>query len=111
MCLFCQIAAAAIPVTRLYEDDLTLAFPDIKPQAPTHILIIPKRHIPSLAHTTPADASLLGNLLTTAAEVARLQNLANGYRVVLNTGSDGGQTVDHLHLHLLGGRHMTWPPG
>jgi len=111
MCLFCQIAAAAIPVTRLYEDDLTLAFPDINPQAPTHILIIPKRHIPSLAHTTPADASLLGNLLTTAAEVARLQNLANGYRVVLNTGSDGGQTVDHLHLHLLGGRHMTWPPG
>jgi len=111
MCLFCQIASAAIPVTRLYEDDLTLAFPDINPQAPTHILIIPKRHIPSLAHTTPADASLLGNLLTTAAEVARLQNLANGYRVVLNTGSDGGQTVDHLHLHLLGGRHMTWPPG
>jgi len=111
MCLFCQIASAAIPVTRLYEDDLTLAFPDINPQAPIHILIIPKRHIPSLAHTTPADASLLGNLLTTAAEVARLQNLANGYRVVLNTGSDGGQTVDHLHLHLLGGRHMTWPPG
>jgi len=116
MCLFCQIAAAAIPVTRLYEDDLTLAFPDINPQAPTHILIIPKRHIPSLTDTVPADATLLGHLLATAAEVARQQNLGirqngGGYRVVLNTGSDGGQTVDHLHLHLLGGRHMTWPPG
>jgi len=110
-CLFCQIASAAIPVTRLYEDDHTLAFPDINPQAPIHILIIPKRHISSLAHTTPDDATLLGNLLTTAAEVARRQNLTNGYRVVINTGSDGGQTVDHLHLHLLGGRHMTWPPG
>jgi histidine triad (HIT) family protein len=111
MCLFCNIASGAIPVTRLYEDDLTLAFPDINPQAPTHILIIPKQHIASAAHATPADTPLLGHLLAAATQVARDQNLSNGYRLVINTGPDGGQTVDHLHLHLLGGRHMTWPPG
>jgi histidine triad (HIT) family protein len=111
MCLFCNIASGAIPVTRLYEDDLTLAFPDINPQAPTHILIIPKQHIASVAHATPVDTPLLGHLFAAAAQVARDQNLASGYRLVINTGPDGGQTVDHLHLHLLGGRHMTWPPG
>jgi histidine triad (HIT) family protein len=111
MCLFCKIAANAIPATRLYEDEQVLAFPDINPQAPTHILIIPKQHIASLAHTEPANAPLLGYLLATAAEVARQQQLGNGYRLVINTGPDGGQTVDHLHVHLLGGRHMTWPPG
>ena len=110
-CLFCKIASGAIPVTRLYEDDQTLAFPDINPQAPTHILIIPKRHITSMAHCETPDTALLGQLLQTAAEVARQQNLAKGYRLVINTGSDGGQTVEHLHLHLLGGRHMIWPPG
>jgi histidine triad (HIT) family protein len=111
MCLFCNIAAAAIPVTRLYEDDQILAFPDINPQAPIHILIIPKQHIPSLAHTTAEDAGMLGHLLTAVAEIAKQQHLDNGYRLVLNTGPDGGQTVDHLHLHLLGKRHMNWPPG
>jgi histidine triad (HIT) family protein len=111
MCLFCNIASGAIPVTRLYEDDLTLAFPDINPQAPTHILIIPKQHIASAAHATPADTPLLGHLFAAAAQVARDRHLSNGYRLVINTGPDGGQTVDHLHLHLLGGRHMTWPPG
>ena len=111
LCLFCKIAANTIPVTRLYEDDLCLAFPDINPQAPTHILLIPKQHIQSLAQTTAEDTPLLGHLLTTAAEIARQQNLTNGYRTVINTGDDGGQTVHHLHLHLLGGRNMAWPPG
>jgi histidine triad (HIT) family protein len=111
MCLFCQIASNAIPVTRLYEDDLCLAFADIHPQAPIHILIIPKQHITSLAHAEASDTPLLGHLLFATAEIARQQNLANGFRTVLNTGSDGGQTVEHLHIHLLGGRHMGWPPG
>jgi histidine triad (HIT) family protein len=110
-CLFCKIAAGAIPVTRLYEDDLCLAFPDINPQAPTHILIIPKRHIASLAHAAPEDTPLLGHLLATASTIAAQQKLANGYRTLINTGPDGGQTVHHLHLHLLGGRPMHWPPG
>jgi histidine triad (HIT) family protein len=110
-CLFCKIAAGTIPVTRLYEDEQVVAFPDINPQAPVHALVIPKRHIASLAQTSSGDAALLGHLLNAAAEVARLQGLANGYRIVINTGADGGQTVEHLHLHLLGGRHMEWPPG
>ena len=110
-CLFCKIAAGAIPVTRLYEDEHALAFPDINPQAPAHVLLIPKRHIASLAHAAPEDSVLLGYLLTAAAEVARQQGLDGGYRIVLNTGDDGGQTVPHLHLHLLGRRAMLWPPG
>ena len=110
-CLFCKIASGTIPVTRLFENEQVLAFPDIHPQAPVHILIIPKQHFGSLAHTTGVDASVLGHLLAAAGEVAQQQNLAKGYRVVINTGADGGQTVEHLHLHLLGGRHMGWPPG
>ncbi len=110
-CLFCKIAAGAIPVTRLYEDDQTLAFPDINPQAPTHILIIPKQHIASLTQAAPEDSALLGHLLATASTIAAQQGLADGYRTVINTGDDGGQTVGHLHLHLLGGRAMHWPPG
>jgi histidine triad (HIT) family protein len=110
-CLFCKIASGAIPVTRPFEDEQTLAFPDINPQAPVHILIIPKQHFASIAHTGANDSALLGHLLTAAASIAREQNLAKGYRIVINTGPDGGQTVDHLHLHLLGGRHMGWPPG
>lgn len=110
-CLFCKIAAGAIPVTRLYETDEVLAFPDINPQAPVHILIIPKAHHASLAHTAHTETTLLGGLLSAAVEVAKQQGLANGYRVVINTGDDGGQTVEHLHLHLLGQRHMGWPPG
>jgi histidine triad (HIT) family protein len=110
-CLFCKIAAGEIPVTRLFETEEVLAFPDIHPQAPVHVLVIPKRHIASLAQTTKDDAALLGHLLAAAAEVARLQGLEKGYRLVINTGADGGQTVEHLHLHLLGGRHMNWPPG
>ena len=110
-CLFCKIAAGTIPVTRLYEDEQVLAFPDINPQAPVHVLLIPKQHIASLAQTTKEDAALLGHLLAAAAEVAQQQGLVNGYRLVINTGPDGGQTVDHLHVHLLGGRPMHWPPG
>jgi histidine triad (HIT) family protein len=110
-CLFCKIASGAIPVNRLYEDEQVLAFPDIHPQAPVHILVIPRQHFASLAHTAPEDATLLGHLLAAAAQIARQQNLAKGYRLVINTGNDGGQTVEHLHVHLLGGRHMGWPPG
>jgi histidine triad (HIT) family protein len=110
-CLFCKISSGTIPVTRLFENDHVLAFPDINPQAPVHILIIPKQHFGSLVHTTPSEAELLGQLLNAATEVAQQQHLDTGFRIIINTGPDGGQTVDHLHLHLLGGRHMHWPPG
>ena len=110
-CLFCKIVAGTIPVERLHETADTIAFADIRPQAPVHVLVIPKRHVRSTAHTLPEDAGLLGSLLAAAGEVARAQHLDNGYRLVLNTGVDGGQTVDHLHVHVLGGRHMGWPPG
>jgi histidine triad (HIT) family protein len=110
-CLFCKIVTGTIPAKRVYEDDLCLCFADIHPQAPTHLLLISKQHIASLAHAAPTDAPLLGHLLAKTAEVAHSAGLANGFRVVINTGPDGGQTVDHLHLHLLGGRHMNWPPG
>jgi histidine triad (HIT) family protein len=110
-CLFCKIASGAIPVERLYEDERVLAFPDINPQAPTHVLVIPKQHIASHADAAAGDTDLLGHLLWAAGEVARAKNLGRGYRLVINTGPDGGQTVDHLHLHLLGGRAMHWPPG
>ena len=110
-CLFCKIVEGKIPAKRLFEDDLCLAFADINPQAPTHLLIIPKQHIASQAHAEEEHAALLGHLVAKAAEMARAAGLEQGYRVVINTGADGGQTVDHLHLHLLGGRHMGWPPG
>ncbi len=110
-CLFCRIAAGEIPVTRLYDDADAMAFADIHPQAPVHVLVIPKRHIASHAATLPADAALLGKLLGAAGEVARAQGLEGGYRLVVNTGADGGQTVEHLHIHVLGGRRLGWPPG
>ena len=110
-CLFCKIVAGLIPATRLYESEETLAFADIGPQAPVHVLVIPKRHIASLAHVLPEDADLLGKVLAAAGVIAREHGLGNGYRLVINTGPDGGQTVDHLHVHLLGGRAMGWPPG
>jgi histidine triad (HIT) family protein len=110
-CLFCNIVAGAIPAARLYEDDLCLCFQDIHPQAPTHLLVIPKEHIASQAHCEEAHAPLLGHLMSKTAEIARTAGLNGGYRVVVNTGAEGGQTVGHLHLHLLGGRHMGWPPG
>ncbi len=110
-CLFCRIVAGAIPAQRLHEDEETLAFADINPQAPTHLLVIPKRHIASHAHALSEDAALLGRLFGVAGELARARHLDRGYRLVINTGADGGQTVDHLHVHLLGGRPLGWPPG
>ncbi len=110
-CLFCKIVGDRIQVTRLYENDHVLAFPDIHPQAPVHILIIPKQHVDSLAHTSTTEAELLSELFLAANQVAQQQHLDNGFRLVINTGADGGQTVEHLHLHLLGGRQMHWPPG
>ena len=110
-CLFCKIVAGTIPAKRVFEDELCLALADINPQAPVHLLVIPKEHIASQAECETAHAPLLGHLMAKAAEVARQAGLARGFRVVINTGADGGQTVDHLHLHVLGGRAMRWPPG
>ena len=110
-CLFCKIIEGVIPSTPVYQDEFSYAFADLHPQAPVHILIVPRRHISSMADTNQVDRSLLGHLVWAAAEIARNKGLSNGYRIVVNTGADGGQTVDHLHLHLLGGRAMTWPPG
>jgi histidine triad (HIT) family protein len=110
-CLFCKIIAGAIPSSKIHEDALCYAFADIHPQAPTHVLIVPRKHIASLAEATPEDLTLLGHLQATAAALARQHNLARGYRTVINTGDDGGQTVHHLHVHLLGGRALHWPPG
>lgn len=110
-CLFCKIIEGSIPSAAIYKDSNCYAFADIGPQAPTHILIVPRKHIASLADTSAEDSMLLGHLLTVAAQIARDKALSNGYRVVINTSKDGGQAVDHLHLHLLGGRPMAWPPG
>lgn len=109
-CLFCKIVAGEIPSPRLAESEHAIAIRDINPQAPFHSLVLPKRHLNSLADAT--DAALIGDVLLLAAQVAREQGLEQGgYRVVLNTGEDGGQSVHHLHAHLLGGRKMAWPPG
>lgn len=110
--IFGKIIRKEIPANVVYEDDLCLAFTDITPQAPTHILVIPKKPIPQLADATADDKELLGHLLLTVKAIADQVGLTeNGYRVVINTGNDGGQTVFHLHLHLLGGRSLAWPPG
>jgi histidine triad (HIT) family protein len=109
--IFSKIIRKEIPADIVYEDDLALAFRDVNPQAPVHILVIPKQAIVSIATATAADVELLGHLLLTVQRVATQEGLAKGYRVVINTGDDGGQTVFHLHLHLLGKRQMTWPPG
>ena len=110
-CIFCKIVSGEIPVTLLHQDDRVVAFADINPQAPTHLLVIPRQHIVSLAHAAETDSALLGHLHWVAAELARGQGLENGFRTVINIGKDGGQTVNHLHIHLLGGRAMHWPPG
>ena len=109
--LFEKIIAREIPAAIVYEDDLVLAFRDIHPAAPTHVLIVPKKPIPCIAEATADDQKLLGHLLFKAAEVAKQLDLKNGYRLVINNGTDGGETVPHLHVHILGGRHMAWPPG
>ena len=110
-CLFCKIVDGSIPSKAVYEDELCYAFADIHPQAPVHILVAPREHLASMDDTDKADGKLLGHLLWAASEVAREKGLVKGYRLVGNTGDDGGQTVDHLHVHLLGGRPLTWPPG
>ena len=110
-CLFCKIAAGQIPSTPVFQDAQTYAFTDIHPKAPVHILVIPREHIGSVSEAGEHHRDVLGHLLWTAAEIARQKGLNKGYRIVVNAGPDGGQTVDHLHLHLLAGRQMTWPPG
>lgn len=109
--IFTRIIQREIPADIVYEDDQALAFRDINPQAPVHVLIIPKREITSLAEAGDDDAALLGHLLIAARKVAGQLGLAGGYRTVINCGADGGQTVDHIHVHLLGGRQLGWPPG
>lgn len=111
-CLFCRIVAGQIPSTRLHDDDLVIAVRDIAPRAPTHVLLIPRRHIPSAADLVETDGPLLGRLFAVAAEIARSEGIADaGYRLVSNVGAWGGQSVDHLHIHLMGGRAFEWPPG
>ncbi len=111
-CLFCRIIRREIPASIVYEDEELLALNDINPQAPTHVLVIPKRHIESLDAVQPEDAALVGTMARLAATIARDRGIAAaGYRTVFNTNGDAGQTVFHIHLHVLGGRPMGWPPG
>ena len=111
-CIFCSIAEKKIPSTVVYEDDKILAFKDIQPEAPVHILVIPKKHIENLGQAGQEDKELLAEILMVIPRIASEQGLSEkGYRVVTNIGEDGGQTVNHLHFHLLGGRYMQWPPG
>lgn len=111
-CLFCKIAAGQIPAEKLYEDEHAIAFKDINPQAPVHFLVIPKKHIPTLLDINNADHALLGHLVNVANQVAEEQGISQeGFRAVVNVKSQGGQTVYHLHLHVLGGRFLKWPPG
>ena len=111
-CLFCKIVAGEIPSTKVAEDDVVIAIRDISPRAPTHVLVLPREHIGSAAELTEDDARLVGRIFAVAAEIARSEGIADGgYRVVTNVGAWGGQTVDHLHFHLMGGRAFSWPPG
>jgi len=110
-CLFCRIASGEVPSDRVYEDDYVIAFRDVAPRAPTHVLVIPRRHIPDAQSLTDVDAALLASCFAALRRVADVERLAGGYRIVTNSGPDAGQTVPHLHFHLLGGRQMGWPPG
>ena len=110
-CLFCKIVAGEVPATLVHESDRVLAFRDISPQAPVHVVVIPKEHHADIAALATADPRLAGELLAAVAGVARAEGLVHGYRTVLNSGVDGGQTVFHVHAHLLGGRGLRWPPG
>jgi histidine triad (HIT) family protein len=111
-CIFCKIVAGAIPAAKIFEDERALAFRDINPHAPTHALVIPRAHIASLSEAGEDDEALLGHLLRVASRVARGEGHAEGgYRTVINTGPDAGQTVFHIHVHILAGRTLTWPPG
>jgi histidine triad (HIT) family protein len=110
-CLFCRIIQGEIPAKKVHEDDETFVFEDINPQAPTHVLIIPKKHIVGIREAKAEDASIIGKLQLVAAKIARDRKIENGYRTVFNVGPGAGQSVFHLHLHLLGGRPLSWPPG
>ena len=111
-CLFCKMVSGVIPCDKVHENEYVLAFRDIDPKAPTHILIIPKKHITTLNEINENDQDLLGELLLTAKKIAKDEEIdTSGYRTVINCNSDGGQTVFHIHMHLLGGRPMSWPPG
>ncbi len=110
-CLFCRIVAGEIPSTVVRETDRTVAFRDVTPQAPSHVLVVPREHHADAAALTDADPGLAAELLSAAVAVARQEGLGDGYRMVFNTGADGGQTVFHVHLHVLGGRGLGWPPG
>jgi histidine triad (HIT) family protein len=110
-CLFCRIIEGKVPSKKVYEDDRVYVFQDINPQAPTHVLLVPKKHIVGLNTAKPEDADILGYLQLVAAKLGRERGIEDGYRTVLNVGPNSGQSVFHLHLHLLGGRRLTWPPG
>lgn len=110
-CIFCRIVAGQIPASKVYETETVLAFRDNSPKAPTHILVIPKKHIARLADLKDDDAALMGDLILAARDVAAQQGVSDGFRLVANNGASSGQSVFHLHLHLLAGRHMSWPPG
>jgi histidine triad (HIT) family protein len=110
-CLFCKIISGEIPSKKVYEDENTFAFEDLDPQGPTHVLVIPKKHIAGLKEATQADAEIVGRCHLAAAKIAELRGIENGYRTVLNVGPGAGQSVFHLHVHLIGGRKMVWPPG
>ena len=110
-CLFCKIAAGEIPSTKIYEDEFVYAFKDIAPQAPFHAVIIPKEHIKCADDITPENSVLVAKVFEAAAKISKENHLSNGYRIVNNCGSDGGQTVEHLHFHMLAGRLLAWPPG
>jgi histidine triad (HIT) family protein len=112
MCLFCQIVERTLPARIIHEDEWSIAFEDIRPQAPVHLLIIPKKHIVSVDSLADTDASVIGHLFLVARDLAKARKVEkSGFRLVLNTGPDAGQSVFHIHLHLVGGRQMSWPPG
>lgn len=110
-CLFCKIASGDIPADLVLETDSVLAFRDIDPKAPTHVLVIPRKHFENVAELANSDSGLTAQVLQAAVDVATLEGLAEGYRIVTNSGSDGGQSVNHVHFHVLGGRSLNWPPG
>lgn len=110
-CIFCKIIAGQIPSDKVFEDDRVFAFRDIQPTAPTHILVVPKQHIPTLTHLSIEDSALMGHMIYATTQIATQEGVDQGYRLVVNNGEQGGQAVFHVHLHLLGGRRMGWPPG
>ena len=110
-CLFCKIVQGKIPSKKVYEDEHTFAFEDVDPKAPTHVLVVPKKHLTGLKEATTADTEIIGRCHLTAAKIAKDRKIEDGYRTVLNVGPKSGQSVFHLHVHLIGGRDLRWPPG